>query len=198
MSASAACWSSRALPGPATQRRTRSFARSRPLHCGAAGPGTGGISNGTTDLASGAGSAAAAAAAAAAATPTSSSCSAVDAFPAAIAAAVCDEPSLAPRSPVRWPQKSELYILRSDGYSCTRETVQREQPLAACLCLLTLCALCGEHATVLSFQHDACGVNALRAASAAAHHAAAAMLPLHPLQLAATCSLPAPARSSSC
>ncbi|KAI3434837.1 hypothetical protein D9Q98_002892 [Chlorella vulgaris] len=124
MSASAACWSSRALPGPATQRRTRSFARSRPLHCGAAGPGTGGISNGTTDLASGAGSAAAAAAAAAAATPTSSSCSAVDAFPAAIAAAVCDEPSLAPRSPVRWPQKSELYILRSDGYSCTRETVQ--------------------------------------------------------------------------
>ena len=30
------------------------------------------------------------------------------------------------RTAVQWPQKSELYLLRSDGHSCTRETVQRE------------------------------------------------------------------------
>ncbi|PRW57924.1 ATP-NAD kinase isoform B [Chlorella sorokiniana] len=28
------------------------------------------------------------------------------------------------RTAVQWPQKSELYLLRSDGHSCTRETVQ--------------------------------------------------------------------------
>lgn len=41
----------------------------------------------------------------------------------------CDVPCGTPldnRSAAHWPQKSDIYILRSDGYSCTRETVQRE------------------------------------------------------------------------
>lgn len=96
----------------ASERRPRSFARSRPSRCVADAAGEGGsLSNGTSN-----------------------------GFPAAAAAgagglrakatgpAVCDpcssDPAAAPRSAVQWPQKSELYILRSDGHSCTRETVQ--------------------------------------------------------------------------
>jgi hypothetical protein len=49
--------------------------------------------------------------------------------------AACDAPCTPTRGEraaagggvAQWPQKSELYILRSDGYSCTRETVQRER-----------------------------------------------------------------------
>ncbi|KAL4425441.1 hypothetical protein ABPG75_009457 [Micractinium tetrahymenae] len=39
----------------------------------------------------------------------------------------CDTPCAKPmnnRSAAHWPQKSDIYILRSDGHSCTRETVQ--------------------------------------------------------------------------
>ena len=48
-------------------------------------------------------------------------------------AAACSTSKGGRRSTMGWPQKSELYLLRSDGVSCTRETVQREL-LPRCRC----------------------------------------------------------------
>lgn len=62
-------------------------------------------------------------------TPAAASSSASGSGRIEVQHAACDAPCSTPkaaRPAVQWPPKSELYILRSDGHSCTRETVQRE------------------------------------------------------------------------
>jgi hypothetical protein len=73
---------------------------------------------------------------AAAASSSSSLSSSEDGW--APSAAVCSTSKGGRRSTMGWPQKSELYLLRSDGVSCTRETVQRELPRCRS-CLFSQC-----------------------------------------------------------
>ena len=135
MQASRLSWTS-GVASAACERRPHAYAPRRSRLCVAEAGSNGHLANGASTSSSSNGAASAAAAAAAAFGGGGSSVLASAEVVSGSGSLDGDQPwsaascsSTAPgerRSVNGWPQKSELYLLRSDGVSCTRETVQRE------------------------------------------------------------------------
>ena len=135
----------------ARERRSRAFTPRRPRVCVAEAGDNAHLGNGASTSSS-SGAAAAGSGSSVPAASSSSLSSSEDGW--APSAAACSTAKGGRRSTMGWPQKSELYLLRSDGVSCTRETVQRELlPRCRCCCscflgagsgsvLGVLCGLC--------------------------------------------------------